>query len=496
MCWSPPGARSRPFRPGPPSRDSVAPRPIRSACRPCRCRPSPAPPARGPADTAPRRGRAGRGTPATAGRCTAPRRAPRWRRRSSPDRASRPGRPPPPWPPSRTPVRPARAPRPRTCGAGSRKAWREYRADRRSGGPAVRGEVRNICPPVRPSARPPPSGLREQLLEQGERPGILGLAKPENRLAPELRVAVRARDADQGGNPLVAGPLGQREHGAFFHLDGDARVVHQVGESTRRRVARGLAEPEHGGAPRLVGNGCIAGEAEQVRPDRDAVREDGGEDGSAADRRGGARGEVQEVAGCHHARDRAEVCDVRALAVAPLAAHVGPQAGDLATAQLERYAGRPGFAGTTAAVLVVPVERARAAAAVAVVAFERDDAAAVAAHAGPSGVAEAHLAVGRSAHAISEASLEDGKGEGEGKRENEGQRPDHWLMISSRTCAARGSCDWPSQKIAFLRRSFSCSVRAILIRASSAWDSWRCEYTKISCSFISGLRIRSYSAVS
>src|SRR5439155_1632465 len=336
--------------------------------------------------------------------------------------------------------------------------------------------------------------FREQLLEQGERPGILGLAKPENRLAPELRVAVRARDADQGGNALVAGPLGQREHGAFFHLDGDARVVHQVGESTRRRVARGLAEPEHGGAPRPVGNGCVAGEAEQVRPDRDAVREDGGEDGGTADRTGAARGEVQEVAGCHHARDRAEVGDVRSAAVAPLAPHVGPQAGDLATAQLERYAGRPGFAGTTAAVLVVPVERARAAAAVAVVAFERDDAAAVAAHAGPSGVAEAHLAVGRSAHAISEAPL--GGGEGEGERENEGQRPDHWLMISSRTCAARGSCDWPSQKIAFLRRSLSCSVRAILIRASRAWDSWRCAYTKISCSFISGLRIRSYSAVS
>src|SRR3989442_5447493 len=66
-------------------------------------------------------------------------------------------------------------------------------------------------------------------------------------------------------------------------------------------------------------------------------------------------------------------------------------------------------------------------------------------------------------------------------------------MISSSTCAARGSCDCPSQKIAFLRSSRSCSVLAILISASSAADSWRCEYTKISCSFISRFCIRSYS---
>src|SRR6266446_4478128 len=66
-------------------------------------------------------------------------------------------------------------------------------------------------------------------------------------------------------------------------------------------------------------------------------------------------------------------------------------------------------------------------------------------------------------------------------------------MISRRTCAARGSCDWPSQKIAFLRSSLSCSVLAILISASNAAASWRCEYTKISWSFMSWFCIRSYS---
>src|SRR5437773_7619086 len=108
-------------------------------------------------------------------------------------------------------------------------------------------------------------------------------------------------------------------------------------------------------------------------------------------------------------------------------------------------------------------------AAPAVFAIERDVVAAVAAHAGAGGVGEPDFAVGRSRDTVGQATLQG---------ERHGQRGDHWLMISRRTCAARGSCDWPSQKIAFLRSSLSCSVLAILISASNAAASWRWEYTK------------------
>src|SRR6266702_3014986 len=105
---------------------------------------------------------------------------------------------------------------------------------------------------------------------------------------------------------------------------------------------------------------------------------------------------------------------------------------------------------------------------------------------GDSGVeGKAHVAVRRRSDPVGQGALK-----GEGERQD--RRSDHWLMISSSTCAARGSCDWPGQKIAFLRSSLSCSVLAIWIRRSTAAASWRCEYTKMSCSFISRFCIRSY----
>src|SRR5437879_5723448 len=333
------------------------------------------------------------------------------------------------------------------------------------------------------------SGLGQQLMDERQRAGGLGVSQPERVLFRSPRTGVGARDADQGRHALVTRPLRQREHGALLHVEPDGGVVHQLSEPARGGLAGRLAEPEDRRAPRLARQRRRACEAQQVGPDRDAVRQDGGEHGVVPGIALRPRGELEEVAGGGGSGNGAEIGDRSPGRESPGASHVGPQACDLTAALMERNPRRPGFAGAARVVVVVAAERHAMPAAAAVLALERDDVTAVAAHAGPSGVGESYLAVGRGRHAVGEAALQS-----ETEREDQGR--DHWLMISSSTWAARGSCDWPSQKIAFLRSSRSCSVLAILISASSAADSWRCEYTKISCSFISRFCIRSYSPAS
>src|SRR3989454_5438450 len=99
---------------------------------------------------------------------------------------------------------------------------------------------------------------------------------------------------------------------------------------------------------------------------------------------------------------------------------------------MERNPRRPGLAGAARVVVVVAAERHAMPAAAAVLALERDDVTAVAAHAGPSGVGESYLAVGRGRHAVGEAALQS-----ETEREDQGR--DHWLMISS-SKIGRASC--------------------------------------------------------
>ncbi len=84
----------------------------------------------------------------------------------------------------------------------------------------------------------------------------------------------------------------------------------------------------------------------------------------------------------------------------------------------------------------------------------------VAAHAGTGGEAHPDGAVARGGDARGEAL--GGRGPRH-ERPHEHQPAGHGLMISSRTWAARGSSDWPSQKIAFLRSSLFCSVFAMRI---------------------------------
>ncbi len=84
----------------------------------------------------------------------------------------------------------------------------------------------------------------------------------------------------------------------------------------------------------------------------------------------------------------------------------------------------------------------------------------VAAHPGTGGEAQPDGAVGRGGDSGAEALGDRGLRQ---EHPREQQPPGHGLMISSKTCAARGSCDWPSQKMAFLRSSLSCSVFAMRI---------------------------------
>src|SRR2546427_12506603 len=131
----------------------------------------------------------------------------------------------------------------------------------------------------------------------------------------------------------------------------------------------------------------------------------------------------------------------------------------------ERYAHRPRLAIVLDLIVVeAVVERDRPPPspppALPAGAFEGDYAVSVAAYAGTGGEAQPDRAV----RCGGDSGVEALGGRGprhEHPREHQPAR--HGLMISSKTCAARGSCDWPSQKIAFLRSSLSCSVFAMRI---------------------------------
>src|SRR5207253_3435425 len=99
----------------------------------------------------------------------------------------------------------------------------------------------------------PPFG--EDLLKQREGAGIVGLAQPKQGLLAHSRTGVGACDADQRRHALITWLLGQREHGAFLYVERHRGVVQQFRETTRRRLAGGLAEPEDRRAARLTRNG-------------------------------------------------------------------------------------------------------------------------------------------------------------------------------------------------------------------------------------------------
>src|SRR5215207_3123498 len=107
--------------------------------------------------------------------------------------------------------------------------------------------------------------LRQQLLEQCDRSGVVRLAEPEDGLLADLGVTVRARDANQNRDAFVARALRQGEHDLLLHLAVDTRILRQGIEARARRVARCLAQPEHRLLARLTRALLIAGQADQRR---------------------------------------------------------------------------------------------------------------------------------------------------------------------------------------------------------------------------------------
>src|SRR5207253_1825033 len=111
---------------------------------------------------------------------------------------------------------------------------------------------------------------------------------------------------------------------------------HQLSEPARGGLAGRLAEPEDRRAPRLARQRGRACETQQVGPDRDAVRQDGGEHGVVPGIALRTRSELKEVAGGGGSGNDAEIGDRSPGREWPGASHVGPQARDVTAALMER----------------------------------------------------------------------------------------------------------------------------------------------------------------
>src|SRR6266487_1161992 len=251
------------------------------------------------------------------------------------------------------------------------------------------------------------------------------------------------------------------------------------------RRPRRLPQPEDGRALHLPRHVVRVRDLQEVGPDRDAIGEHGGEDrllggvGFIACRQG-----EQKARGVLGA-DRPEIAS-RGVG-APLPADVDPEIGDAPAALGERDADRPRVAGRVPFIVVVPIALDLAIVAIPLVAIPADHVAAVAVDAGLGGKAEPYAPIWSFRDALLQSLC------GCAAREHEQPRTTHdaprtcfhWLISSWRYCAARGLCDWPIQKMAFLRSSRSGSVFPIWKSLSSAASSRRCEYKRISWSRIS-----------
>src|SRR5207237_1838277 len=187
-------------------------------------------------------------------------------------------------------------------------------------------------------------------------------------------------------------------------------------------------------------------------------------------------------------RDGSDICHACGGRL-PMTADVAAQPRHVAVRDLQGETHRPGITGTRRVVVPVGVCRDPVASAGAVFTIERNHAGTVATDAFARGVRDMHCAVGCAGDAVGQRL----RGQRCGCHTGHDQEAQvfHWLMISNNACAARGSWDWPNQKIAFLRSSRSVSCRAMSIILSSAWVSCRCEYTKTNCSFMSRSVVRS-----
>src|SRR6478672_13101486 len=80
--------------------------------------------------------------------------------------------------------------------------------------------------------------LRQQLLEQIQRPRIVRLTKPEQRFLADLRILVRARHRNECRHAFFPRSLRESEYRLLPHLTIYAVVDDDVFEIRRRRIAR------------------------------------------------------------------------------------------------------------------------------------------------------------------------------------------------------------------------------------------------------------------
>src|ERR1043165_4696044 len=120
----------------------------------------------------------------------------------------------------------------------------------------------------------------QNLLEEPERPRVIRLPQPEQRLPPDGGVPVGPRDPDEDRHALVMAELGEREHCLLPHVAVLLLVLREVGETPGGGVAGVLAQPEDRVLPDRFRNPVILGQRQQIGPHLRAVGDRRGEDGA------------------------------------------------------------------------------------------------------------------------------------------------------------------------------------------------------------------------
>ena len=283
------------------------------------------------------------------------------------------------------------------------------------------------------------------------------MAQPEQRLLTQLEVRICAGDPDQSRNAFVVGALRKGEDRRLADLPVSARLFDDGIEPGRGRFSRGLAEPKHRRLSRIPAQRIVPREAQQIRPYRNSVRQHQRKDRVLRDVALRMLRNGDQVIDRRASRHRPDIDSGRALAPAP--ADVRVYVPHLSAPHAQHQAHR----SVLAVALPIVAMTAPGNAALS----KRDMVTAIATHVGPGGVAEPHLAVLDCGYTLRDGLPRNGlRSDGQRDRRCARQklrRARHWLINSSRNSAARGSLDWPSQKIAFFLSFWSGSFRAMSI---------------------------------
>ena len=125
--------------------------------------------------------------------------------------------------------------------------------------------------------------LPQELFEEIDCAGIVGLAQPEQRGSSQLRVAVTARDPNEGRNRLIRRALRQGKDRMFADVPAAALITCDRVQHAGDRVSSGLTQPEDCSCASVVRHVFGAGQLEQRGPYDDTIRQRCREDRIAAD---------------------------------------------------------------------------------------------------------------------------------------------------------------------------------------------------------------------